>query len=100
MIYIKQGGKMRNIALILLAVVALTVIGCQPPEGMGGVTQEQFDALKTQVDNLQTDVGNLQVSLDSLTVLYNAHVDKYHKGSAVAPKPPTPKKIVKPPTQK
>ena len=84
---------MRTIALALIAVVALMVIGCQPPEGMGGVTQEQFDGLKTQVDALQTDVVNLQASLDSLTTFYNEHIDKFHKsGGTKAPKPPAPSK--------
>lgn len=80
---------MRIVAVALLAVIALTVIGCQPPEGMAGVTQEQFDELKATVDGLQTDVGNLQTAIDSLTTIYNGHIEKYHRGGAVAPKPPT-----------
>lgn len=93
----KKGGNMRNIALALIAVVALMVIGCQPPEGMAGVTTEQFNELKTQVENLQTDVMNLHMALDSLTTLYNGHIEKYHKGGKVAPKiEPT----IKTPTQK
>jgi outer membrane murein-binding lipoprotein Lpp len=84
---------MRTIAIALAAVVALMIIGCQPPEGMGGVTQEQFDQLKAQVETLQTDVGNLQTALDSLTTVYNEHIDKFHKkGGTKAPKPPAPQK--------
>jgi hypothetical protein len=42
---------MRKMALLLIAVVALAVIGCQPPEGLtGGVSQEAFDELKTPAD--------------------------------------------------
>jgi len=84
---------MRTIALALLAVVALTVIGCQPPEGMTGPTQEQFDALKAQVDALQTDLGNMQMAYDSLTTVYNEHIEKFHKsGGTKAPTPPAPSK--------
>lgn len=79
---------MRKLALLLVAAVVLTVIGCQPPEGMAGVTQEQFDELKAQVDALTTDAMNLQTSLDSLTMLYNAHIEKYHKGGTTATPPP------------
>ncbi|MBN2620406.1 hypothetical protein JXB22_04875 [candidate division WOR-3 bacterium] len=84
---------MRTIALALLAVVALTVIGCQPPEGMTGPTQEQFDALKAQVDGLQTDLATMQAAMDSMTVVYNEHIDKFHKSGGskapvVKPKPP------------
>jgi hypothetical protein len=91
---------MKTVALALLAIVALTVIGCQPPEGMTGPTQEQFDALKAKVDALQTDLSNTQAALDSITVVYNEHIDKFHKsGGTKAPgvKKPT---TVKPPTQK
>ncbi len=82
---------MRKMAIMLIAVVALMVIGCQPPEGMGGVTTEQFEALKTQVETLEANVEALHASLDSLTTLYNEHITKYHKGKGTAPKPPAPK---------
>jgi len=88
---------MLKIATLLIAVVALMVISCQPPEGMAGVTTEQFNELKTQVETLQTEVENLHAAMDSLTEHYNAHIEKYHKGGKIAPKPPT---GVKPPTQK
>jgi hypothetical protein len=89
----QQGGKMRTIALALLAVVALSVIGCQPPEGMAGPTQEQFDALKAQVDGMQMDLDAMKVAYDSLTAVYNEHIEKFHKSGgtkapAVKPKPP------------
>lgn len=83
---------MRKVAILLVAGIVLMVIGCQPPEGLGGVTQEQFDELKTQIETLQTDISNLQTSLDSLTTLYNGHIEKYHKGGKTAPKPPEPTK--------
>jgi len=77
---------MRTIAIMLVAAIALVVIGCQPPEGMGGVSQEQFDTLKAQVETLQTD--------------YNDHIEKFHKkGGTTAPKPKKPSGL-KPPTQK
>ena len=85
---------MRKIAIALAAVVVLMVVSCQPPEGMV-VTTEQFEALKTEVQTLKTDVGNLQTALDSLTVYYNAHIERYHRGGVVAPKPPG--RTVKPP---
>ena len=83
---------MRNLGILLIAVIALMVIGCQPPEGMGGVTQEQFDELKGHVEMLKTDVENLHMALDSLTTHYNMHVEKYHKGGTTAPTPPAPSK--------
>jgi hypothetical protein len=91
---------MRKLTIALIALVAFMVIGCQPPEGMGGVTNEQLEGVKTELMNeittLKTDVANLTVALDSLTTLYNGHIQKFHKGGTIAPKPST----VKPPTQK
>ncbi len=83
---------MRKIGILLIAGVALMVIGCQPPEGMGGVTTEQFDELKVQVEMLKTDIENLHMAIDSLTAHYNMHVEKFHKGGTTAPKPPAPSK--------
>jgi peptidoglycan hydrolase CwlO-like protein len=92
---------MLRIATLLTIVACLTIIGCQPPEGMAGVTKEEFDALKTQVETLQTDIANLQASIESLTESYNAHIEKHHKGGTTAPMPPKPKSGgVKAPTQK
>jgi outer membrane murein-binding lipoprotein Lpp len=88
----KKGGTMRNIALVLIAVVALMVIGCQPPEGMAGITTEQFNELKTRVETLEENVANLHAALDSLTTHYNMHIEKFHKGGTTAPKPPAQKK--------
>ena len=96
-VVIKKEEKMRKITIALIAVVALMVIGCQPPEGMGGVTTEQFEGLKTEIQTLKTDLANTQAALDSLTTIYNAHVEKFHKGGTTAPKPPTPTREVKPP---
>ena len=80
---------MRKMALLLIAVVALMVIGCQPPEGLtGGVSQEAFDELKTQVETLQTDLDNVHASLDQLIEDYNALKAKVDKGSKPVPKPP------------
>ncbi len=81
---------MKKIAILLVTVIALTVIGCQPPAGAGFATQEQLDAVKAELQAVKTDLGNAQMAIDSLTAIYNAHVDKYHKGGAVAPKPPKP----------
>ena len=86
---------MRKLALLLVAAVVLTVIGCQPPEGMAGVSQEQFDELKAQVDMLNTDVMTLQTALDSLTMIYNGHIEKFHKASGI--KAPVVKPKEKPP---
>ncbi len=83
---------MRKMAILLIAVVALMVIGCQPPEGMGGVSQEAFDELKTQVETMQTDLDNVHASLDQLIEDYNALKAKVDKGSAPVPKPPAPSK--------
>jgi hypothetical protein len=86
-----KGGIMRKITIALIALVALTVIGCQPPEGMGGVTTEQLEGVKTElmneIEGLKTDFANLHTALDSLTTIYNGHVEKFHKGGMVAPKP-------------
>jgi hypothetical protein len=88
---------MIKIATLLALVACLTIIGCQPPEGMAGPTKEEFDALKMQVETLQTDVAAMNTAMDSLTVLYNAHITKYHKGSATATPPPA---TTKPPKVK
>lgn len=91
---------MRKITIALITFVALMVIGCQPPEGMGGVTTEQLEGVKTElmteIETLKTDIANLHTALDSLTTIYNGHIEKFHKGGVVAPKPP-PGRTVKPP---
>ncbi len=89
---------MRKIGILLIAIVALMVIGCQPPEGMGGVTAEQFDELKTNIESLKTDMTMLRMAVDSLTEHYNMHVEKFHKGGTKAPTPK--KKEAPPPVQK
>ncbi len=83
---------MIRIATLLGVVACLMVIGCQPPEGMAGPTQEDFDALKMQVETLQTDVAQLYTAMDSLTTRYNAHIEKFHKGGTPAPAAPQPTK--------
>ena len=90
---------MRKMALLLVAVVALMVIGCQPPEGMtGGVSQEAFDTLKMQVETMQTDLDNVHTALSQLIEDYNALKAKVDKGSAPVPKPPAKGgRTVKPP---
>jgi len=91
---------MRKMAILLIAVVALMVIGCQPPEGFGGVSQEQFDELKAQVETLETDFENVHAALDQLIEDYNELKAKVDKGSKPVskPKPPESKKPV--PVQK
>ena len=79
---------MRKIGIMLIALVALMVIGCQPPEGMGGVTQEQFDELKAQVEMMKTDMAYMQTAMDSLVASYNTHIEKFHKGGTTVPTPP------------
>jgi outer membrane murein-binding lipoprotein Lpp len=82
---------MRKMALLLVAVIALMVVGCQPPEGMtGGVSQEAFDTLKMQVETMQTDLDNVHAALDQLIEDYNALKAKVDKGAAPVPKPPAP----------
>lgn len=78
---------MIRVATLLVIAACLTVIGCQPPEGMAGVSQDDFDALKTQVETLQADVANLMEAVETLTDHYNEHVEKFHKGGVTAPKP-------------
>ena len=91
---------MIRIATLLVIVACLTVIGCQPPEGMAGPTKEEFDALKMQVEELQTNVADMQAAMDSFIEQYNMHIEKHHKGGATVTKPTTPSGSVKPPTQK
>jgi hypothetical protein len=85
---LEKGGNMIRIATLLVIVACLTVIGCQPPEGMAGPTKEEFDALKMQVETLQTDVADMQATLDAFSESYNMHLEKYHKAAPVAPKTP------------
>jgi ABC-type transporter MlaC component len=80
---------MRKIGIMLIALVAFMVIGCQPPEGMGGVSQEQFDELKAQVEMMKTDMEYMQTAMDSLMAAYNTHIEKFHKGGTIV-KPPEP----------
>jgi hypothetical protein len=92
---------MLRIATLLTIVACLTIIGCQPPEGMAGVTKEEYDALKTKVEMLEADVATMQEAMDGFIEQYNMHIEKHHKGGTTVPKPPEPKSGgVKPPTQK
>ena len=98
---INKGGSMIRIATLLGIVACLTIIGCQPPEGMAGVSKEDFDALMTKVETLEADVASMHESMEALVEQYNAHIEKYHKGGTTAPVPSVPKSGgVKPPTQK
>ena len=89
---------MLRIATLLTIVACLTIIGCQPPEGMAGVSKEDFDALKTQVETLEADAANLHEAIEALTDSYNAHIEKHHKGGKPAPTPAPPPS--KPPKEK
>jgi len=90
---------MLRIAALLSIVACLAVIGCQPPEGMAGVTKEEYDALKTKVEMLEADVATMQEAMDGFIEQYNMHIEKYHKGGKAvpAPKPAEPGRTVKPP---
>ena len=79
---------MLRTATLLAVVACLTIIGCQPPEGMAGVTKEEFDALKTEVETLQTTVTDMQTAMDAFIEQYNMHIEKHHKGGMTVPKPP------------
>jgi hypothetical protein len=86
---------MRKIGIALIALVALMVIGCQPPEGMGGVSQEQFDELKAHVEEMKTDMEYMHTTMDSLMAAYNTHIEKFHKGGTTVTPPeasPPPRK--------
>ena len=86
---------MRKIAIALVTVAVLMIVGCQPPEGMIGVTPEQLEEVKTEIQALRTEIADLQAALEEFTEVYNEHVEKYHKGGTHAPAPPKP-----PPVQK
>lgn len=81
---------MRKIAIALVAIVAFMVISCQIPEGMGGVTTEQFEELKTEIQSYKSEISNMHAAMEEFTEVYNEHVEKYHKGGTMAPKPPKP----------
>jgi hypothetical protein len=83
---INKGGSMIRIATLLGIVACLTIIGCQPPEGiMAGVSKEDFDALMTKVEKLEADVASMHESMETLVEEYNAHIEKYHKGGTTVP---------------
>lgn len=81
---------MIRIATLLAVAVCLTVIGCQPPEGMAAPTKEEFDALKLQAETMKTELDNAKLALETLTADFNAHLEKYHKVAIKTPKPPEP----------
>jgi hypothetical protein len=88
---------MTKVIAMLIIAMCLMVVSCQPPEGMGtaGVTTQQIEELKTEIATLKTDVAALQDALDQMTTLYNEHIEKYHKGGTVAPKPKAPPSVQK-----
>jgi len=73
---------MKKLATLLIIAIALTVISCQQPANV--VTPEQLEAVKTELNALKTDVTALKAVVDSLVVNYNAHLEKYHKGTKPA----------------
>jgi hypothetical protein len=79
---------MIKIATLVALVACLTVIGCQPPEGMAGPTKEEFDALKMQVETMKTDLDNATMALETLQTDFSAHMQKYHKVTVKTTKPP------------
>ncbi len=90
---------MKKLATLLIIAIALTVIGCQPPQQQNVVTTEQLDAVKQELSTLKSDFATLKADFDSLKANYTAHLDKYHKAM---PKPPSGGTGggLKPPTQK
>ena len=92
---------MLRIAALISIVACLAVISCQPPEGMAGVTKEEYDALMKKVEMLEGDMATMQEAMDGFIEQYNMHIEKHHKGGTTVPKPAAPKPGgVKPPTQK
>lgn len=83
---------MIKIATLLALVACLTVIGCQPPEGMAGPTKEEFDALKMQVETMKTDLDNATMALETMQADYAAHMEKYHKVTVKTTRPAEPTK--------
>ena len=83
---------MIRIATLIAIVACLTIIGCQPPEGMAGVSKEDYDALVKKVEMLETDVATMQESMDGFIEQYNMHIEKFHKGGTAVPTPEKPSK--------
>jgi hypothetical protein len=83
---------MIRIATLLAIVACLTIIGCQPPEGMAGVSKEDYDALVKRVEMLEADVTAMQEAMDGFIEQYNMHLEKYHTGGTAVPIPEKPSK--------
>ena len=79
---------MLRIATLLTIVACLMIIGCQPPEGMAGVSKEDYDALMKKVEMLEADVAGMQEAMDGFIEQYNMHIEKHHKGGTTVPMPP------------
>ncbi len=78
---------MLRIATLLTIIACITIIGCQPPEGMAGVSKEEYDALMKKVEMLEADVANMQEAMDGFVEQYNMHIEKHHKGGTTVPMP-------------
>ena len=83
---------MIRIATLLTIVACLTIIGCQPPEGMAGVSKEEYDTLMKKVEMLEADVVSMQEAMDGFIEQYNMHIEKHHKGGTTVTKPAAPEK--------
>ena len=77
-----------KVATMLIILSCIMIIGCQPPEGMGGVTTAQVDSLKAEIQTMKTDHVTLQTALDDMTKMYNEHMEKFHKGGKTIKTPP------------
>ena len=84
---------MIKVATLLVIATCLMVIGCQPPEGMAGVSQEDFDAMKEKVEMLETDIAAMHEAMDGFVDEYNKHIEKHHKGGTTVPKPGKPTRV-------
>lgn len=84
---------MIKVTTLLVIAVCLMVIGCQPPEGMAGVSQEDFDALKEKVEMLEADATAMHEAMDGFVEQYNMHIEKHHKGGTTVPKPGKPTRV-------
>jgi len=79
---------MLRIATLLTIVACIMIIGCQPPEGMAGVSKEEYDALMKKVEMLEADMTAMQESMDGFIEQYNMHIEKHHKGGTTVPMAP------------
>ena len=73
----------KQIGLILALLFSISLVSCASPSG--GISQEEYDTLKSQYDALQTDYDSLEAELDAANKQIEKLLDETKKAEEQTP---------------